>query len=90
MDGIGNDFLDVWVIERGERFVAGAEIKDFPFAALVAAPAPEHLSALKPTDENKLIRCRNFKPFPVHFFLRKLDIFPDPCGNGVTVFNTPI
>src|SRR4051812_20357160 len=51
------------------RLVTGRKIEDPAAAALVAAAAPEHLAALKPTDQDEPIGRRHVEGLAVHLLV---------------------
>src|SRR5215207_2691980 len=65
------------------------EVEDLAQPALVTTAAPEHFTALKPTDEDQRIRRRDVKPLAVHLFAWDLKVGPQPGGDRVTRFHHP-
>ena len=61
VNGVGNDALNVGVMEGGAGLVAGLEVEDFPQSASEGHAAAENFTAGKPTDKYGFVRLGNVK-----------------------------
>ena len=88
-DSVFDDSLYVFILISGVGFVSGLEIEDFTVSACECATAAENLAAVEPTDENNIVRIRNIKRFPVHFFVFKQKTILHALCDGMIRFYRP-
>ena len=63
--------------------MSGAEIEYLPEPAVIAASAPEDLSAGEPASSDEVVRLRYPEALAVGFFLFELDVFGQPPRDRV-------
>jgi hypothetical protein len=83
-DCVGDDRLDLLLVEDREGLVPRAEVEDLAGTTVEAAATAEDVATLKPTDENLRVRRRNVEALAVHLDVRNLEVFWQPLGDGVT------
>ena len=83
VDGVLYDTRDILPPECRVFLVSGAEIEYLPEPAVIAATAPENLSAGEPAYEDEVIRLRYPEALAVGFFLFELDVFGQPPRDRV-------
>ena len=75
VNGVLYDARDVLTPECRVFLVSGAEIEYLSEPAVIAAAAPENLSAGEPAYEDEIVRLRYLEALAVGFFLFELDVF---------------
>ena len=77
MNGVGDDALELGMMIRGIRLVAGAERENPALSTRVAASAAENLASAKPAYQDQRVGLRNIEIFAIHLLVLQLDVFPE-------------
>ena len=84
VNSIGDDALNILIVEGGAGFVTGLEVEDLTCAAEEAAACAEDEAVLIPCAEYQFIGLGNVEGLAVKLFLLDEEVVGDACGNGMS------
>lgn len=89
MNRIGDDLLNVGVIEGAAGLVTGLEVEYLSCTTVEASTASEDVSVLIPTDEEKSVRLGNIERLGIDLFGFDEEVIRETCTDGVTGIYVP-